>query len=80
MRMVVKVQAPMFMVGGGLSAYLVYNEDRSFHTLLPMGEYAPLDDAMRSNPKRFFLAEVSNSNDDTEIDFDFDTHCEDPGW
>lgn len=79
MRMIVKVQVPQFMVGGGLGAYLVHNENRSVRTMLPMGEIPLLDDAMKQSPVRFFFAETSNS-DDTNLDIDFATPCVDPGW
>lgn len=80
MRMVLKVQSPQFVDGGGLPAYLVYNEDRSIRTILPLGDNALLDKAMKREPVQFFFVEALNAHDELILHFDFDTPCDNPGW
>jgi len=76
--MIVKVQIPLASNVSSPEA-LVYDESRSFNTLLPIDEM--LKAAMHGEPKKFFDAElVDDPNEKDACKLKLNQEVTDPGW
>ena len=75
MRTILKVQVPL-ETDEEQPAYLVYNEDRSFHAFLAIGKNPKFDVVMKDLgvPKAFFDVDIVNGQ------VQFIDVVEDPGW